>query len=92
MCAADDTLMPSVERGGLGNNQVMQCRDWDELIQWASDPERDSCYRMVDDYKEVASDLERHAFCKEDSQYYPIMKAYFDIHGHRNMFKEHGES
>jgi hypothetical protein len=86
MCTADDTLMPSVVQGELGNNQVMQCRDWDALQRWAKEPERDSCFHQVSDYKYVEHNLERHAYCSPDSQYYDVSRKYFEIHGHKNMF------
>lgn len=91
MCAADDTLMPGLVQGELGNNQVLQCRDWDALQRWAKDPERDSCFRQASDYKHVAHNLERHANCPLGSPYYDVSRKYFEIHGHKNLFSDDEE-
>jgi len=86
MCAADDTLMPGLVEGRLGDKQLLQCRDWDALLRWAKDPERDSCFQQASDYKHVAHNLERHAVCPPGSQYDAVSRKYFEIHGHKNLY------
>ena len=88
MCKADDTPMPiTMVRHSVGNNQVMQCRDWNKLVAWSYAPERNACFRLLDDYKEIGHSLERHQFCPEGSEYYPVMKEYFEKHGHQDPFE-----
>lgn len=65
----------------------MQCRDWDALLRWAKEPERDSCFHRPSDYKSIAHNLERHAYCRPGSQYHDVSKKYFEIHGHKNVCK-----
>ena len=77
MCIADDTPMHGVIGRGIGDGQVVQCRDWNKLIAWTQAPKRNACYRSLDDYRTVAHSLERHAFCPEGSPYYEVSRAYF---------------
>jgi hypothetical protein len=86
MCTADDTLMPGMFEHRLGDNQVLQCRDWEALNRWAKDPERDSCFLQESDYKHIAHNLERHAVCPPGSQYDEVSRKYFEIHGHKDLF------
>ncbi|KAI9650468.1 hypothetical protein NHQ30_000484 [Ciborinia camelliae] len=90
MCRVDDTPMPIPPGQGnvVGNTQMMMCRDLNKLREWSQEGERNACYREVNDYRPVAHSLERHAFCPEDSEDYPVMKAYFDLHGHKPMFAD----
>ena len=84
ICKEDDTLMPSVnEKHAIGNTQVMQCRDWNQLVAWSRYPDHDSCFKLFSDYKSVAHELEQYAFCSEDSPYRPVVKEYFERHGHK---------
>ena len=86
-CKADDTPMPSrILRHGIGDHQVHMCRNWEKLIAWTQAPERNACYRQLDDYQVVEHSLERHAFCPKDSPYYSVMTAYFNKFGHKDPF------
>ena len=88
MCKADDTPMPITSvKHSVGNGQVMQCRDWNKLVSWAYEPERNACFRLLDDYQPVKHTLERHQFCPEGSKYYPVAKGYFEKHGHMDPFE-----
>ncbi|KAI0432349.1 hypothetical protein F5Y09DRAFT_353642 [Xylaria sp. FL1042] len=91
MCTADDTLMPGLVEHRLGDKQILQCRDWEALNRWAKDPERDSCFQQISDYKHVAHNLERHAVCPPGSQYDEVSRKYFEIHGHKNLFEPDDE-
>ena len=86
MCRADDTPMPGHPDKHLGEGQIMQCRNWDKLVAWTQAPERQSCYKSIDDYREIKHTLERYAFCPEDSQYYEIQVDYFKRVGHKEVF------
>lgn len=89
MCKPDDTLMWSLDKPHvIGDNQVMQCRDWNSLVAWARDPHRHSCYKILADDLPVAHTLELYAFCPKDSPHYKTMKAYFDRYGHQPAFDE----
>lgn len=88
MCVGDDTPMPSLKpRHGTGDGQMMQCKDLNKVAAWAKEPERDACYRHIDDYHGIAHAMERFAYCAEDSPYYSTMKAYFDYQGHEDPFE-----
>lgn len=89
MCMADDTPMPDLnERDLVGNQQVRMCRDWGKVIEWTQAPERQACYRRLTDYVPVTHQLERFAFCPEDSEYFAVEEAYFERWGHRDPFGE----
>jgi hypothetical protein len=89
MCTADDTPMPTkLEKDVIGNNQVLMCRNWDKLIEWTQEPERQSCYRRLTDYGRVAHKLERFAFCPKDSKYFSVVEKYFKKWGHKDPFVE----
>ncbi|KAI9660067.1 MAG: hypothetical protein M1821_001419 [Bathelium mastoideum] len=93
MCKADDTPMPSwKQQHTVGDGQTMQCKDFDKLVAWTQEPERNACYDQIDDYRYIENTLERHAFCAKDSQYYPVMEAYFEKHGHKNPYGEGHEA
>ena len=82
MCMADDTIMPTVhEKHKIGDKQVMQCRNWGKLVDWARAPARHSCFKMVNEYGSPEHPIEDFAGCPKESPYYPVMKAYFDKHG-----------
>ena len=86
MCKADDTPMPSAdEPHAIGNNQVMQCRDWTQLVAWSHHPDHNACFRLFLDYRPVAHTLEEYASCPDDSPYYAVMKDCFRRHGHKPM-------
>ncbi|KAH8665909.1 hypothetical protein BGZ60DRAFT_58735 [Tricladium varicosporioides] len=85
MCSASDTLMHSIKDHprATGEGMAMQCRSWEKLTAWANAPERESCYKWIDEYRTMpAHMLERYAFCPEDSEDFPAMQRYFDEHGH----------
>ena len=88
ICTADDTPMRSVPGVDhtLGDGQQFMCRDWNKMIQWAQQPDKEACWTMIDDYKPIKHKLERHAFCPKDSPYYETMSKYFEIHGHKQAF------
>jgi len=90
MCTANDLPMNTVHGPDdlLGDGQVMQCRSWDKLTRWAQDPEREACYRSLDEYHEVKNGLELYAFCPKDSPYYERMSEYFEKNGHYDPFAE----
>lgn len=72
----------------IGDGQMMQCRSWEDLISWAREPERHSCYEMISDYVPIVHRLEQYAFCPEESPHYETMRRYFEIHGHKNVFED----
>ena len=87
MCMADDTPMPTVNRKHrIGDGQIMQCRDWSKLTAWTQEPERQSCYHMIDDYHTVHHTLEQFDDCPQDSPYFSVAKAYFAEFGHKDPF------
>lgn len=87
MCKADDSLMPFPAPGQFGGGQMMECRNWDKLIEWAHEPEQNACHNLIDDYKGAPVNvLERFAFCPEGSPYKPVMDAYFEKFGHKQPF------
>jgi len=93
MCRLDDTPMPMPPGKGniVGDGQQLMCRDFDKLNDWILAPERDACYEQIDNYRSIPQGLERFAFCKEDSPYYPVMKEYFEMHGHKDPFEKSDE-
>ena len=89
MCKADDTPMPSAnEPHVIGNNQVMQCRDLNQLVALSRHPDHHSCFKLFSDYKPVAHELEQYAFCPEDSPYRPVMEEYFERHAHKPLYDD----
>ncbi|KAF2203995.1 hypothetical protein GQ43DRAFT_365551, partial [Delitschia confertaspora ATCC 74209] len=91
MCQADDTPMPSTpKRHTIGEGQERKCRDWNALIEWTQNPKRETCFKMISDYRRMHT-LEQFAFCKEGSQYKEVMEEYFKDHGHRNLFLDEDE-
>ena len=89
MCKADDTPMPSADKPHvIGDNQVMQCRDWSQLVAWSRYPDQNACFELFSDYRPVAHRLEQYAHCPEDSPYYPVMKEYFERHGHKSVYDD----
>jgi hypothetical protein len=42
MCTADDNLLYATGHKDAGYGQVVKCKDWDALREWAT--ERTSCY------------------------------------------------
>lgn len=92
MCNADDTPMPTInERHKIGDGQVRQCKDWDALTRWTQAPERQACFKMIDEYRRVPNSLEEFAFCPENSQNEHAMKSYFAKWGHKNPFGDESE-
>ena len=74
------------EDGTFGDGQQLMCRDWSKMIEWAKQPDKEACWKMIDDYKPIKHKLERHAFCPKDSPYYNTMNRYFELHGHEKAF------
>lgn len=93
MCRLDDTPMPITPGAGnvVGDGQQLMCRDFEKLNEWILAPERNACYGQIEEYRVLTHPLERFGFCHKDSQYYPAMKAYFDLHGHKDPFEGFGE-
>jgi hypothetical protein len=91
MCAADDTPMPALAEH-IGEGQVRKCRNWDDMVTWATHPDRNACFK-IDDYRDATHTLEQFAFCPPDSPYRSTQEAYFELHGHKDMYepKEDGE-
>jgi len=86
-CQADDMPMPYLDVYGEG--QVRQCRNFTKLVEWATTPERDPCYRRGhESYRFTKHKLEMYAHCPVDSPYYPIAKEYFEKHGHQKLFED----
>ncbi|KAM3084560.1 hypothetical protein ACMFMG_001338 [Clarireedia jacksonii] len=89
MCTANDTPMPTrLQENVIGDGQVMMCRDFDKMIKWTQEPERQSCYKRLTDYFPLAHKLERFAFCPQDSKYYSVVESYFKKWGHKDPFVE----
>jgi hypothetical protein len=88
MCRADDTPMYGKLGNHLGDGQTVMCRNWDKLIKWTQEPERNACYRSLSDYRTVKHSLERHAFCPENSPYHDVSTRYFEKWGHVDAFEE----
>jgi len=88
MCEASDLPLPTIKgrSSAAGDGQVMQCRSWEKLTEWANSPERESCFRWIDEYNNPTHLYERFAFCPEGSEDYPAMMAYFDEKGHNDPF------
>ncbi|KUJ09336.1 uncharacterized protein LY89DRAFT_657675 [Mollisia scopiformis] len=88
MCKASDLPIAAIEgkTDASRDEQQRQCRSWDALVEWSTDPEREACWAMVDEYKTTIHNVEKFAYCKEESRYYPKMKEYFEEHGHRDPF------
>ncbi|KAF2035186.1 hypothetical protein EK21DRAFT_54826 [Setomelanomma holmii] len=86
MCMADDTPMPSPKDHTVGDGQVRRCRNWDQMIDWALEPERHACYGW-DDYREATNTLELFAYCPPTSPYYAFQQAYFEYHGHKDTYE-----
>ena len=97
-CHADDTpwfeLPPKQFREGLDPFQTRQCKNWDQLIDWAQGYQ--SCYKdeNVTDVNgvKVESEHEHYTYCPEGSEYIPEMEKYYREHEiHRTGFRFHGE-
>ncbi|KAF2740286.1 hypothetical protein EJ04DRAFT_508268 [Polyplosphaeria fusca] len=89
MCKPDDSLMSSADATHvIGDGQVFQCRNWDKLVDWAQDPVRNACFKVVEDDRHVAHQLEVYSFCPEDSPYYETVQAYYAKHGHRPIYDD----
>lgn len=87
MCFADDTPMPTIsQRHKIGDGQPRKCKDWDALVKWTQEPERQSCFKMIDEYRTVPNSLEEFAFCPSGSQYTGVMTKYFERWGHKDPF------
>ena len=91
LCTADDTPMPMTDLPNkVGQGQVRMCRNFGNLIKWSHELERDACYHRWTDYQAVKSDrkIEMFAFCREDSEYFPLQQAYFEKWGHKAPYGE----
>ncbi|KAF3052907.1 hypothetical protein E8E11_011513 [Didymella keratinophila] len=85
MCAADDTPMPALAEH-IGAGQTRECRDWGKMTEWATQLDRNACFRL-DDYREATNTLEQFAFCPPGSPYQSVQQAYFDYHGHKDPYE-----
>ncbi|KAF2124996.1 hypothetical protein P153DRAFT_300884 [Dothidotthia symphoricarpi CBS 119687] len=86
MCTADDTPMPASAERHVGDGQIRQCRDWNKMTSWATQPGLHACYNF-DDYREATNTLELFAFCPPESPYRSIQQAYFEYHGHKSPYE-----
>jgi hypothetical protein len=86
MCMADDTPMPAPTSHHFGDGQVRMCRDWNQMVEWATEPERHACYEW-DDYREATNTLELYGHCPEGSPYREFQQAYFEYHGHKDPYE-----
>lgn len=88
MCNADDTPMPTTELPAfVGDGQTRMCRNFDQFISWTKEPERHACYHRWTDYAPPTKKIEMFGFCPEDSEYYPVMNAYFEKWGHHDPYE-----
>jgi len=85
MCAADDTPMPALAEH-IGAGQVRKCRDWNKMTEWATQLDRNACYKL-DDYREATNTLEQFAFCPPGSPYQDVQEAYFAHYGHKDPYE-----
>lgn len=92
MCSADDAPMPTFPRNSrsTGDGQAMECRSWDKLVEWSKSPEMETCFDSLDEYRKPKHNLERFAYCPKDSKYFPVMKAYFEKWGHKDVYWNRG--
>lgn len=97
-CHADDTpwyeLPPKSSREGYDRFQTRQCRNWDQLVDWAG--RYNACYKdgnVTDvDGVEVQSVYEHYTFCPEGSAYIPEVERYYKEHEmHRTGFQFRGQ-
>jgi hypothetical protein len=88
MCAADDTPMPALTEH-IGEGQVRECRDWNKMVSWSTRPDRNACFK-IDDYRDATHTLEQFAFCPPESPYRSVQEAYFEFHGHKDMYEPKG--
>lgn len=86
VCAADDTPMPAPVSHHVGDGQSRRCRDWNQLISWATRMDQHACYQF-DDYREATNTLELFAFCPPGSPYRAFQQAYFRYHGHKDPYE-----
>jgi hypothetical protein len=78
--------MPTTqERHKIGDGQERRCKDWNALIAWTQEPERDACFNQINDYRRMHT-LEQFAFCRKDSQYKSTMEQYFAEFGHKPLY------
>lgn len=64
------------------------CKDWDALVSWTQAPERQACFKMIDEYRRVPNSLEEFAFCPDESEHKSVMENYFEKWGHKDPFEE----
>ena len=86
MCHADDTPLYGRLDTNHGHGQVVQCRDWNKLIAWSQDLERNACYHQISDYREVIHGIEKYAFCPPGSPYGKAAEDYFKKWGHKELY------
>lgn len=89
ICYADDT--PRYTGEGQNNetsgfHQTRQCRDWNQLEQWAKD--RSSCYRFLGN--DVDDPVDRHKFCPEDSPYNDVIQTVYGPNEHERLIELYG--
>lgn len=82
MCAADDTPMAMMNsKGNVGEGQVRMCRNFDQLVAWTKEGDRNACYHRIAEHPELSERIpEKYAFCEKESPYYSTMHAYFKEH------------
>ncbi|OAL03443.1 hypothetical protein IQ06DRAFT_107597 [Phaeosphaeriaceae sp. SRC1lsM3a] len=86
MCMADDTPMPAPALHHVGDGQIRKCRNWNQMLEWALEPERHACFKW-DDYREATNTLELFAYCPPESPYRDFQQAYFEYHGHKDPYE-----
>ncbi|KAH7108673.1 hypothetical protein B0J11DRAFT_500151 [Dendryphion nanum] len=90
ICLADDTPMPALVSHHVGDGQMRRCRSWEKMSAWATRLDQHACHQF-EDYREAKNTLELFAFCPEGSPYQPVMRAYFDYHGHKDPYGDKSE-
>ena len=72
MCSASDTPLPTQYPPlDTGVGQMLQCRSWDRLGEWALAPERNACFLGAEEELPVHG-WERYASCPPDSPYQEV--------------------
>ena len=81
ICNADDTPRYSTETPDpkTGEGQYRQCRDWSKLEAWGR--QHNACFSYVHEADPTFPNVERFAFCPEDSPYKVLADHYFQTQG-----------
>lgn len=88
---ADDTPVPAKMGHRFGEGETRLCRDWNQMIKWATEPERHACYEW-NDYREATNTLELFAHCPPGSPYRDFQQKYFEYHGHKDPYEPKARS